>query len=280
VDLTALILEHRDELSPAERRVADVVLNDPQAVAFGTVAEVAARGGTSGATVVRLTRRLGLAGFGALQDRVRAELTQDLTRAAERIRRPGPVDLLDRAVELATEGVHHTLDRVDRATFDAATALLARRSHPVFVIVAEASAGILEQFSAELAMLRPGVVEVTGSPVAVARQLAELRTGDAVVTLDLPRYDRWVLDATQRAHDGGGRVVALTDSELSPLAAHAELVFAVSSVSAGPFDSHLGTLALLEALIAGVAPRLRDSATERLDRIESAWTESQALTDD
>src|SRR5690349_9911393 len=42
------------ELSPAERRIAEEVLANPQTVAFGTVAALADVTGTSGATVVRL----------------------------------------------------------------------------------------------------------------------------------------------------------------------------------------------------------------------------------
>ena len=37
-DVAERIGRHRDELSPAERQVAEVVLRDPQGVAFGTVA--------------------------------------------------------------------------------------------------------------------------------------------------------------------------------------------------------------------------------------------------
>jgi DNA-binding MurR/RpiR family transcriptional regulator len=41
----------------------------------------------------------------------------------------------------------------------------------------------------------------------------------------------------------------------------------------GPFDSHVGTLVLLDALAAGVAAKLQKTATARLDAIEVAWTD-------
>jgi len=279
VDTATLIRKHRAALSPAERRVADVVLSDPQSVAFGTVAELARRASTSGATVVRLATRLGLSGFTALQDQIQVDVSHDMRRATERIRHPRPDDLLDRAVTVATDAVRTTLDRVARPTFDATIALLARRSHPVVVIAAEASSGIGEQFALELALLRPGITQIRGSQVAVSRLLAELAEGDAVVMIDLPRYDRWLLEAGRRCHEAGGRIIALTDSELSPLAAHAEAVFAITSDGPGPFDSHLAALALLESLVAGVARRLRSSATKRLDLIESAWDDDEVFTD-
>jgi DNA-binding MurR/RpiR family transcriptional regulator len=73
--------------------------------------------------------------------------------------------------------------------------------------------------------------------------------------------------------------VTITDSLLSPLAALADRTLTVAAAGAGPFDSHVGTLALANVLVAGVADRLRREATERLDRAESAWQAGGALTD-
>ena len=59
----------------------------------------------------------------------------------------------------------------------------------------------------------------------------------------------------------------------------ADRTFTVSAAGGGPFDSHVGTLSLCNVLVAGVADRLREVATERLDRTEAAWREAGSLTD-
>ena len=143
----------------------------------------------------------------------------------------------------------------------------------------DASSGVASLFADELSMLRPGVVLVGGSEVRVARLLADVEPSDVVVVLDLARYDRAVLDAAGRAAGRGAALVALTDSALSPLASAAAVSFTASVTGAGPFDSHVGLLALANALLAGVAARLRRSATDRLDQVESAWRTAAALTD-
>jgi DNA-binding MurR/RpiR family transcriptional regulator len=66
---------------------------------------------------------------------------------------------------------------------------------------------------------------------------------------------------------------------LSPIAGHSEVNFLVSGNSVGPFDSHVGTLALLNLFVADVATALRESATQRLAVVESAWSEHGTLTD-
>ena len=280
VDTTSLIRSHRDQLSPAERRVADVVVNDPQLVAFGTVAELAERAGTSGASVVRLTTRIGLSGFSDLQARVQEELSTQIHRAAERIHFAPESDLLGRTATQAAAALARSLDSISRDDFDAAAELLAATEHRVYVIASEASRGIGVQFTNELAMIRPKVTQVSGSPVAVRRTLADVTDGDLVVALDLPRYDRWLMEATSFARSNGAQVIAVTDSQLSPVGADARLVFAVSAGGTGPFDSHVSSLALFEALVSAVAARRRGPASRHLDRIEAAWADGQVLSED
>ena len=101
-----------------------------------------------------------------------------------------------------------------------------------------------------------------------------------MVVLDLRRYDRVVIGATRLAARNRLTVVALTDRMLSPLAGHASCTFVVHAQGAGPFDSYVGALALLNALAASVAGKLRSSATARLDRVEAAWRSANALVDD
>lgn len=278
-ELSERIAARAAELPPAERRVAEVVLRDPSAAAFATVAQLADRADTSGATVVRLAERLGYDGWVDLQAQVRAGIDQQLRPATERIREPAPDDVVAATAAVETANVARTLDAVDRAAFRRAVALLADRKREVLVLAGASEAGIGTMAADALDLLRPGVGVLAGPPVAVARRLAHVARGDVVLALDLRRYERWVLDAARDATDRGCAVVAITDSAISPLAALATVAFTARAEGAGPFDSHVGTLALVNALAAGVARRLRTTATRRLDDVERAWRAAAALTD-
>ncbi len=274
----ARIDARRARLTPAERRVAEVVLTHPQEVAFGTVAQVASLARTSGATVVRLAGKLGLEGFSELQGLVQDELARKLRPATEKIRHPTQGDPLARAVRCELDNVHATFDGVDRDRYAEAVEHLAHAGH-VVVLAGDASRGVGRQLADELGMVRECVRAVAGTDVAVARDLATIGSGDAVVVIDLRRYERWVLRAAAMVKAGGAWVLALSDSALSPLADLADRTFVVHAAGAGPFDSHVGTLALANALVAGVADGLRASATRRLDQIEAAWKAADALLD-
>lgn len=266
-------------LTRAERRIAEVILQRPQLVAFGTVAELASAADAGGATVVRLATKLGFDGFTSLQTSIQLDLAKQLRPAAVRIREQSPTDVVDTHLRLEVENVRATLQGDSAQALPKVVELLADPAARVHVVSGDASRGVSRQFHDDLAALRPGVTEVGGNDVRVTRATALMGDGDVVVAVDLRRYDAWLVDAVKRAKEGGARVVAVSDSLLSPLAVHADENLVIVAAGAGPFDSHVGTLALFNLVIAGVAERLRASATERLERAEGAWRRAAALVD-
>lgn len=273
------IVERRNELTPAERRIADIVLSHPQAVAFGTVADVARQAKTSGATVVRFAMKLGFTGFSALQEEVQGELAHRLRPAAERIRERQPSEVVARAMSIELDNVQGTLERVDRDAFALAVERLSERKARVFVLAGATARGLGLQLADDLAMLRPGVHLVGGGDVEAGRALTDVGPADVVVVVDFRRYERWVLDAARTARATQACLVALTDSTLSPLAELADATFVIQAQGTGPFDSQVGTLALTNTLVAGVAARVQATATTRLDRIEAAWRDAGSLVE-
>lgn len=266
-------------LTATERRIADVLLASPQVVAFGTVAEVAAAAHAGTATVVRLATKLDYEGFVALQRDIQSELAHQLRPAAERIRELGDDDLVTRHTAAEESNVARTLATVDEVTLAAVVALLADHRRPVRILSGSASRGVATQFEHDVLHLRPDVVAISGSQVDVLQALALCSANTVIVALDLRRYERWLVEALHVGADHGHIAVALTDSVLSPLSACAQHSFVVEAASAGPFDSHVGTLALLNLFVAEIAVARRSAATERLDRLEGAWSANDALID-
>lgn len=271
------IVEHADRLTPTERRIAEVLAGDPQAVAFGTVAQVAGRASTSGPSVVRLAVKLGYRGFVGLQAAVQAELASQLGPAHDRIRQRPPSDLPGLVHQAELDNVARTLEGVPAALLDRAVALLTDRRRQVWVIAGEVTGPVGASLAGQLGRLREGVAVLAGSDAAVGRALAGAAGGDVLVAIDIRRYERSLVAAVRMAHRRGLAVVALTDSPLSPLAGRGALALFVSASGVGPFDSMTGALALANLLSAAAAARLRSSAAARLDAVEQAWGDLGAL---
>jgi DNA-binding MurR/RpiR family transcriptional regulator len=281
MDVEQRLREHAAALTPSERRIGETVLASPDLVAFGTVADVAEAARVGTATVVRFAAKLGYDGYTGLQAAVQRDVTGRLRPAVERIRsqRPGRGDVVEQHAEVERSNVVTTLATVDPAAVTEVVRRLGDEHRPVLVLSGVASRGVALQFVGDLHQLRPGVELLDGTPIDVVRTLA-LVDEPVLLVLDLRRYERWLLDALDGARQRGAWTVAVTDSVLSPLATAADRSFVIAAESTGPFDSHVGTLALLNLLVVEVAAHLRDTAAERLERLESAWRRADALTDD
>lgn len=268
----------RVPLSPALQRVAELLLVDPEAIAFGTVASVAERAGTSAPTVVRLATALGYEGFAGLRNAARLELSVRLNTDAVRARVAAPPDPDDPAGPLAAlaeveqRNVATTLAQLDPATLVAVVDLLHDDARHLWVLPSTMTAGVAQRFADQLQIVRDGVTLLDGSELRITSRTRALRRGDVVVSMDVPRHEHATVrvqgDAVRRGAVPvvlcGGRPVGLdtTGGYLLP--------FAVDAV--GPFDSLVGLTVALTALVNGLVDRRRDRVASRLGTLERAWT--------
>ena len=274
------IMAQAERLTATERKIAAVLTDEPQTVAFGTVAQVAQRAGTSGPSVVRLAAKLGFEGFVGLQAEVQAELSQRLGPARDRIRQSLPGDLLSGIQEAELDNVARTFDGLDRQSVERTAALLAEADRHVWIHPGELTAPVGTVLGTLLGQLRPGVTLLGGSEMAVGRAMADLQPGDVLVAIDIHRYERSLVRGVSLARDRGAEVIAITDGPLSPLITGARETFFICARGIGPFDSMVGGVALANVLIGAVAARVRSSAAGRLDAIEAAWAGWQAVVAD
>src|ERR1700690_177230 len=74
-----------DLLTHSQKRIAEYIVDQSQAVAFSTVDQMAAQLGVNPSTIVRFCYRLGLNGFPDLQERMRQVVRGQLSRADEQV---------------------------------------------------------------------------------------------------------------------------------------------------------------------------------------------------
>jgi D-arabinose 5-phosphate isomerase GutQ len=188
--------------------------------------------------------------------------------------------VVGRTVVAEIENVTQTLAAINPDMFRTAVSKLSDRRRQVVVLPGEMALAVGEELAGHLASLRDGVNLMAGSEMTASKRLASTSPGDVVVGIDTRRYERRVLTLLRQAASLDCTIVAVTDSPLSPLASLANETFFVAAQGVGPFDSMVGALALVNALVAAVAARLRQTATARLDAIEAAWMATNVLVAD
>ena len=97
--------------------------------------------------------------------------------------------------------------------------------------------------------------------------------GDVLFGISFPRYSKRTLSAMKYARDRGARVIALTDSQLSPLARVADHVLLARSDMASFVDSLVAPLSVINALIVAVGMSRRDEIEQTFNKLERIWEE-------
>ena len=95
--------------------------------------------------------------------------------------------------------------------------------------------------------------------------------GDVMIAISFPRYSKRVINAVEYARKQQANIVALTDSQQSPLAVYADQLLAAQSDMASFVDSLVAPLSIINALITAVSRRKKDELTERLRELEEIW---------
>jgi DNA-binding MurR/RpiR family transcriptional regulator len=252
------------ELAPAERRVAEQVLQDPDAVAECTISELAARCRTSETTVVRFCRAVGFSGYPAL----RLALATEAGRAQGDggPARPvsgdiGPGDDLDQVVAKVAfadaRAVEETGQQLDVGVLHAVIEAVvdARR---VDVYGVGASAFVALDFQQKLH--RIGRVAFAWSDPHVAlTSAALLGAGDVAVGVSHSGATRDTVDAVALARRRGATTVAVTNFPRSPLAGIADHVLTTAArettFRSGATASRLAQLTVVDCIFVGVAQR-------------------------
>ena len=106
-------------------------------------------------------------------------------------------------------------------------------------------------------------------------QLLRVGPEDVVIGISFPRYSTRTVRGMEFARDQGATVVAITDSELSPLYQTASLSLLAKSDMASFVDSLVAPLSIINALIVAVGRKRAAEVTETFERLESIWDEYQ-----
>ena len=267
-----LVAAASNTLTPTERRIAEAVLGEPTLLAFGTVSDLADRVGTSRPSIVRFATKLGFDGYTELQQHVRSNMSQHLSRPSERIRSGGDAV---RPARASFEDVIASVVDVLESDRLAETVAPVVRAEKVWVLSGEDSQAGAHALQSGLSMVRPGVRVVEEH--SLGTELSDAGPGYVAIVFDFRRYRRQVTIAARALANAGVRVIAVTDGPFSPLVEVAESWVQIRVPPVGPFDSSVPVVAMCEWLVAEVAKELYADATDRIDRIEALWEKTEAF---
>lgn len=268
----ALISANAAGLTPAERKLTAELMREYPVSGLRSVTKLAGDAGVSTPTVIRLARKLGFDGFPEMQEALRREASGRISRAAA----PGAVwtDAERVSPEYATfaksvsDSLARTIGLLDPAAFNAVADLLADDCVRPTLHGGRLTRPHAEYFATLLQIIRPGVNLMPRAEANRATALLDIGPDTCLILFDIRRYDPDMDRLATLATARGARIVLLTDTWGSPIAAEAAHVLKTAVEAPSSWDTTLGLTFTVEALVAAVQERRRDAAQERIEQLE------------
>lgn len=272
--LPALIAAQEASFSKGQRRIAQYVVEHYDEAAFMTAQRLGEVVGVSESTVVRFAAELGLDGYPELQKAVQ-EMLRSRLNTLQRIEvsrmRMTESEVPDRVMAYDIANVRQTLEELPREVFEAAAEALAG-AETVYIFGAgscRALAGFLAHY---LRLLLKNVHLISASGEAeIFEELLRIGEKDALIGVSFPRYSTRAVKTLHFARDRGAQVIAVTDSQLSPVAEYATHLLLAHSDLATIVDSLVAPLSILNALIVAISLKTVDQNRPMLAELEEIW---------
>lgn len=259
----ARITAEYEQLSKQLKVIAKYVEQHRDHIGLEGVQQVAAQCQVQPSAVVRFAKHFGFSGFSEMQAIFRAGLTRQL--APSRNYRTRIRDVIDSgsgslsSVEIAREflagsqaGMHELDANLDEQAFKQAVDMLretdciwiaaSRRSFPVAVYL---------DYALQHTDKRVGLMSGLGS--MHLGQMRSVRPGDVMIAISFAPYAEETRAAVDLAVERGARLIAITDSRMSPLVKMAEAALLVQDNSTFGFRALTSTMGLTQSLFIALA---------------------------
>lgn len=275
-DILTYIQENMSSFSKGQKLIANYILQSYDKAAFMTASKLGKTVNVSESTVVRFAAELGFDGYPSMQKTLQEMIRNKLT-AIQRVEvskeRIGNQDVMTMVMQSDIEKIRMTLDETDQTSFNQAVGAIANAKR--IYILGVRSASVLANFiSFYFRFMFDNVVSVDTSSISeVFEQIVHISADDVFIGLSFPRYSKRTIKAMQYAKDQGAKVVAITDSKVSPLTKIADVSLLAKSDMASFVDSLVAPLSLVNALIVAISREKAVHLESSLNRLESIWEE-------
>ena len=270
-----LIRTGMDGFSKGQKRIAKYILSDYDKAAFMTACRLGQIAEVSESTVVRFAAQLGYDGYPAmqkaLQEIIRGKLTSVQRIQVSQDQITGD-DILAAVMQRDMDSIQTAIEQIDRGEFQRTVELLLNAQH-IYILGVRSSSFLAGYLNFYFHLLFKNVIYVQNTAAGeIYEQMIHIGPGDVMVGISFPRYSNMGIHAIQLAHDRGADVVAITDSQMSPLYPLATTALLVRCEALAYVDSLAAPLSLMNALILAVGRRKRDEVAHVFSEMEQVWS--------
>ncbi len=263
--LKALIVGRAAEMPKRLVQVATYAIENPDEIAFGTVASIAQNASVQPSTLVRFAQALGYQGFSHLQEVFRSRLRDRVLNYDERLEQlrghgrgaSNASVIFDGFSEASERSIKALRNKLDPQQLEQAVQVLAQ-SQTIYLLGLRRSFPITSYMSYAFGKLgvRNMLIDAVGG--LAAEDLSFATAQDCILAISFTPYASETVALAQTAAARNIPLVAITDSPFSPLATISSLWLEIQESNFEGFRSMAATLSLAMTLTVAVAERQKN----------------------
>ncbi|WP_213894519.1 MurR/RpiR family transcriptional regulator [Raoultella ornithinolytica] len=272
------IVSQFSTLSPELQRAAEFCLQNVNILVVQSMRAFAAQAGVKPATLLRLAQRLGFSGWGELKDAFIDDLglrnDTYVSKAKKLVAKDTQSNLYEEVFQAHQANLVFTGSENQQAMPRAVTLL--DEADNVYICGFRASFPIAWSLYYVYRLFNRRVSLIDGLASNIEVFTRELTARDCVLLTSFAPYSRESLDVLHAAQRAGARIIAITDSPVSPLAQVAECTLLFSIDSPSFFPSVVSGMGLAECLLAMLVARHGNEAVSKIESAERYLIDSGA----
>lgn len=264
--LLASIRREYGSLSRQLQQIARYVEEHRDHIGLERIQDVAERCDVYPSAVVRFAKRFGFSGYSEMQKMFRAGIARQIAPGRSyqaRIRQLidsaqgqlSSADIADEFIGSAIAGMHDFKRDLHSSAFDDAVALLLA-APTIWIAGTRRSFAVAAYLTYALQHTDKRIELLSGLGGMQEGQLRGLRAGDVLLAVSFAPYAQESLGSARAARAAGAHVIAVTDSQMSPLAEGADVALVVQESSTFGFRSLTNTMCLAQSLFVALTYRM------------------------
>jgi DNA-binding MurR/RpiR family transcriptional regulator len=260
-ELEAQIAAAHDALPKKLKQIARYLLDNREQVAFQTLAIIAERADVNPSAIVRFANALGYSGFTELQkiyrnglvtgqSDYRARVRQSLSSSGETILSSN--ELLARLARGASDALSDLAASVREDQLAQATTIL-HESSTIYIVGFRRSFGVSTYLAYALRHLGRKAILLDGLGGMLDEQVSVLDSSDSVIAISFAPYAEETQAVVEFARKNKAKIVTITDSVLSPIAANSDVALIAKEAEVIGFRTLTSSMCLGQALVMSLA---------------------------
>jgi len=268
-------------LKTALRKVADVILRQPERAIYASVNEVAAMAAVSEATVMRFCRILGFKGFQDFKIALAREMVIPSPRLHEEVDAQDDTALVRQVFQTSSAALQDTLEILEIGAMKEAAQLILQARQ--VMVIGVGGSGPAVAYAGNRFLLLGLKAYMCTDFYLMLMAVSLLSREDVVLAISNLGTTREILETIGIAHEKGARVMCITNNSLSPLARASNPALVTASREMTLPEESVASLvcqiSILDALFALITRAKGAQSREILERMEKAMVKGGVESD-